>query len=309
MSTLGGTPPLNGSAPLRSRRTAASSAYTASSCRAMARYDVGVLVLFLFEVVFMETAGYIIIGAIAERISFAGFILAEIAMGAVIYPIYGMWVWGGGWLAHLGTSRSASGHGAVDFAGSGVVHGTGGWAALALAMVLGPADRQVQQGRLSQRDPGPQPRVRRHRHAWSCCSAGWASTPARRSARPTCASVVVAVNTLLSACVGFVIAMTITEREVRQARHLDVVQRHARRPGRDHRALRVRRAVGRGRDRRRRRRRSSCYGVAFFDKREGRRSVRRDLGARRERRVGRARGRSVRRRHLRRRLERCRPAT
>src|SRR6266480_6745579 len=57
-------------------------------------YDVGVMALFLFEVVFMETAGYIIIGAIAERISFAGFLLAEFAMGAVIYPIYGNWVWG-----------------------------------------------------------------------------------------------------------------------------------------------------------------------------------------------------------------------
>src|SRR5206468_12401291 len=79
-----------------------------------------------------------IIGAIAERISFAGFIVAEIAMAALIYPIYGMWVWGGGWLAHLGTGPLSLGHGAVDFAGSGVVHGTGGWAALALAMVLGP---------------------------------------------------------------------------------------------------------------------------------------------------------------------------
>src|SRR5712691_5343165 len=100
-------------------------------------YDVGVMVLFLFEVVFMETAGYIIIGAIAERISFAGFLLAEIAMGAIIYPIYGMWLWGGGWLSKLGTSLHL-GHGAVDFARSGVVHGTGGWIALALAMHLGP---------------------------------------------------------------------------------------------------------------------------------------------------------------------------
>ena len=66
-------------------------------------YDVGVLAFFLFQVVFMETAGYIIIGAIAERISFAGFIVAEIAMGAIIYPIYGNWVWGGGWLSQLGT--------------------------------------------------------------------------------------------------------------------------------------------------------------------------------------------------------------
>ena len=57
--------------------------------------------------------------AIAERISFAGFLLAEFAMGAIIYPIYGMWMWGGGWMAHLGTSLHL-GHGAVDFAGSGV---------------------------------------------------------------------------------------------------------------------------------------------------------------------------------------------
>ena len=48
-------------------------------------------------------------------------------MGALIYPIYGKWVWGGGWLAHLGQSLDL-GHGAVDFAGSGVVHATGGWA-------------------------------------------------------------------------------------------------------------------------------------------------------------------------------------
>ena len=56
----------------------------------------------------------------------------------------------------------------------------------------------------------------------------------------------VAVNTLLAACVGFVMAMGIDQRQVRQARHLDVVQRHARRPRRDHGAVRVRRTVGRG---------------------------------------------------------------
>ena len=100
-------------------------------------YDVGVMALFLFEVVFMETAGYIIIGAIAERISFAGFLLAEVAIGAVIYPIYGNWLWGGGWMANLGKTMHW-GHGAVDFAGSGVVHAIGGWTALALAIILGP---------------------------------------------------------------------------------------------------------------------------------------------------------------------------
>ena len=100
-------------------------------------YDVSALALFFFEVVFMETAGYIIVGAIAERINFKTFIFAELAIGAIIYPIYGNWVWGGGWLSQIGHTWSL-GHGAVDFAGSGVVHATGGFAALALAILLGP---------------------------------------------------------------------------------------------------------------------------------------------------------------------------
>jgi ammonium transporter, Amt family len=100
-------------------------------------YDVSALALFFFEVVFMETAGYIIVGAIAERINFKTFILAELAVGGLIYPLYGNWVWGGGWLSQIGHSMSL-GHGAVDFAGSGVVHAVGGWTALALAVLLGP---------------------------------------------------------------------------------------------------------------------------------------------------------------------------
>jgi ammonium transporter, Amt family len=100
-------------------------------------YDAGVNVLTLFEVVFMETAGYIIVGAICERITFSAFILTELAMGALIYPIFGCWVWGGGWLSQLGTSFGL-GHGYVDFAGSTVVHAIGGFAAMALAVILGP---------------------------------------------------------------------------------------------------------------------------------------------------------------------------
>jgi len=131
---LGGVAPLTGSIGHGSTGILGTHGFLLQS---HGTYDVGVIALFLFQVVFMETAGYIIIGAIAERISFAGFILAELAMGAVIYPIYGNWVWGGGFLAHLGSSMHW-GHGAVDFAGSGVVHATGGWAALALAVILGP---------------------------------------------------------------------------------------------------------------------------------------------------------------------------
>lgn len=100
-------------------------------------YDVGVNALFLFEVVFMETAGYIIVGAICERITFGAFILCELFMGALAYPIFGCWVWGGGWLSQLGASKSL-GHGYVDFAGSTVVHAVGGFAAMALAVILGP---------------------------------------------------------------------------------------------------------------------------------------------------------------------------
>ena len=100
-------------------------------------YDAGSNCLTLFEVVFMETAGYIIVGAICERITFWAFILCELFMGAFLYPIFGCWVWGGGWLSQLGASLHLA-HGYVDFAGSTVVHGVGGFAAMALAIILGP---------------------------------------------------------------------------------------------------------------------------------------------------------------------------
>ncbi|HTO53794.1 MAG TPA: ammonium transporter [Myxococcota bacterium] len=100
-------------------------------------YDAGSNCLTLFEVVFMETAGYIIVGSICERITFGAFVLAELAMGAMLYPVFGCWVWGGGWLSQLGTSMGLA-HGYVDFAGSTVVHAVGGFAAMALAVILGP---------------------------------------------------------------------------------------------------------------------------------------------------------------------------
>ncbi len=100
-------------------------------------YDAGSLCLTLFEVVFMETAGYIIIGAICERITFWAFLLCELFVGAILYPIFGCWVWGGGWLSQLGSTMGL-GHGYVDFAGSTVVHAVGGFCAMALAVILGP---------------------------------------------------------------------------------------------------------------------------------------------------------------------------
>src|ERR1700683_4813410 len=100
-------------------------------------YDSASNCLTLFEVVFMETAGYIIVGAICERITFWAFLLCELFIGAILYPISGCWTWGGGWLSQLGSTMNM-GHGYVDFAGSTVVHAVGGFCAMALAIILGP---------------------------------------------------------------------------------------------------------------------------------------------------------------------------
>ena len=63
----------------------------------------------------METAGYIIVGAICERITFWAFLLCGLFIGAILYPISGCWTWGGGWLSQLGSTMNM-GHGYVDFA-------------------------------------------------------------------------------------------------------------------------------------------------------------------------------------------------
>jgi ammonium transporter, Amt family len=100
-------------------------------------YDVGVFALFLFAMVFMDTAATIPTGAMAERWKWGSFVVFALFMSMFVYPIFGNWVWGGGWLAQLGREFGI-GHGHVDFAGSSVVHMVGGVAALAGAIVLGP---------------------------------------------------------------------------------------------------------------------------------------------------------------------------
>jgi len=96
-------------------------------------YDVHEYLIWMFEVVFAATAATIVSGGVAERIKFPVYLFYSILVSAVIYPIYGHWVWGGGWLSKL-----PFGVGAVDFAGSGVVHAIGGTIALVGAMMLGP---------------------------------------------------------------------------------------------------------------------------------------------------------------------------
>lgn len=99
--------------------------------------DATVLTLFLFQMVFMDTTATIPTGAMAERWKFSAFFVYGFFLSILIYPVYGCWVWGGGWLADLGVNFGL-GNGHVDFAGSSVVHMTGGVTALVGAMILGP---------------------------------------------------------------------------------------------------------------------------------------------------------------------------
>jgi len=100
-------------------------------------YDAVIFTIFLFQMVFMDTTATIPTGSMAERWTFKSFVVYGFFISAIVYPLYANWVWGGGWLSQLGKNFGL-GHGHLDFAGSSVVHMTGGVAALAGAMVLGP---------------------------------------------------------------------------------------------------------------------------------------------------------------------------
>jgi Amt family ammonium transporter len=95
------------------------------------------MAFFLYMVAFMDTVATIPTGAMAERWRWKSFCLWGLFCGAIYYPLFGAWTWGGGWLSQLGNSLDL-GNGYVDFAGSGVVHAVGGVAGLAGAIVLGP---------------------------------------------------------------------------------------------------------------------------------------------------------------------------
>ena len=91
---------------------------------------------FMFQAMFCGTAATIVSGAVAERMSFRGYVVITMIISIVIYPVFGHWAWSGisnsagqGWLVEGGF---------IDFAGTSVVHGTGAWVALAAIIVLGP---------------------------------------------------------------------------------------------------------------------------------------------------------------------------
>jgi len=95
--------------------------------------NVPVLAFWFFQLVFAGTAATIVSGAMAERTKFSAYLIYSFFITAIIYPIAGHWIWGGGWLWTL-----PFGDGFRDFAGSTVVHSIGGWLALVGAIVLGP---------------------------------------------------------------------------------------------------------------------------------------------------------------------------
>lgn len=84
---------------------------------------------YFFQMVFAATAATIVSGAMAERTKFSAYLVYSMVISALIYPVVGHWIWGGGWLAEIGM---------WDFAGSTVVHSTGAWMALIGAIFLGP---------------------------------------------------------------------------------------------------------------------------------------------------------------------------
>ncbi|MCS7233957.1 MAG: ammonium transporter [Synergistetes bacterium] len=96
-------------------------------------YDVSKYLNMFWMLVFCATAATIVSGAVAERLKFSAYLIYTIVVSSIIYPIYGHWVWGGGWLSKL-----PFGLGVLDFAGSGVVHALGGLVGLAGTIVLGP---------------------------------------------------------------------------------------------------------------------------------------------------------------------------
>ncbi len=161
-------------------------------------YDVSTAVLWMFQIMFAATACTIVTGAVAERFKFHVHIIHSVFLCGVLYPIFGHWMWGKGWLEML-----PFGVGARDFAGSGVVHGMGGLIAFIAAWMVGP--------RYGKYNPDGSPNVI-HGHnllyiiigtltlifGWFGFNAG--STLAVTELRVS----IIAVNTILSAAAGSV---------------------------------------------------------------------------------------------------------
>jgi len=166
-------------------------------------YDVEKYKLFMFQLVFAATAATIVSGAVAERLKFSAYLIYSVVVSAVIYPIYGHWVWGGGWLSKL-----PFGMGHLDFAGSGVVHLIGGAVALAGAIVLGPRFGKFSPAGKPQAIPG---------HSMSLAALGtfilwfgwFGFNPGSTLSAHQLRISVIAVNTNMAAAAGGAVALLI----------------------------------------------------------------------------------------------------
>ncbi|MDH5717651.1 MAG: ammonium transporter [Spirochaetia bacterium] len=159
---------------------------------------------FLFQAAFAATAATIVSGAVAGRMKFHAYLIYSIILTAFIYPISGMWKWGGGWLNALGFH---------DFAGSLVVHAVGGFAGLAGAIILGP--------RIGKFNPAGKPQIM-PAHSLTLASLGvfilwigWygfnpGSQLAFAGSDNVSAVLIIAVNTTLAAAAGAAGAMSLT---------------------------------------------------------------------------------------------------
>jgi Amt family ammonium transporter len=167
--------------------------------------DVSVLAMFLFQMVFMDTAATIPTGAMAERWKFSSFFIYGFFMSMFLYPVFACWVWGGGWLSQLGVNFGL-GNGHVDFAGSSVVHMTGGMTALAGAMMLGPRIGKFNKDGTSNAIPG-------HNMAYTVMGTlilafGWFGfNPGSTLAATDPRFVAIAVHTMLASGAGCIAAI------------------------------------------------------------------------------------------------------
>ena len=168
-------------------------------------YDVAVFTLFLFQMVFMDTAATIPTGAMAERWKFSSFVVFGFFLSMFTYPIFANWVWGGGWLSQLGKNFGL-GHGHVDFAGSSVVHMVGGVTALAGAMVLGP--RIGKYNKDGSANPIPGHNIPMGVLGCFILAFGWFGfNPGSTLAGADLRISVIAVNTMLASASGAIFAM------------------------------------------------------------------------------------------------------
>lgn len=159
---------------------------------------------FLFQAVFAATAATIVSGAVAGRMKFSAYLVYSAVITGLVYPISGMWKWGGGWLDVMGFH---------DFAGSILVHAVGGFAGLAGAIVLGPRIGKFSPEGKPQAMPG-------HNLPIAALGVfilwvGWygfnpGSQLAMAGTENVHAVLLIAVNTTLAAAAGGLMAMLIT---------------------------------------------------------------------------------------------------